>query len=274
MVDKKKIGLALAALALLLLLSGCFSNAWVITLKRDGSGTVTVDYRVNQEVMGMLSGEESQGAPPQSSADLIDVEAMQRLAARMGEGVRYVSAEPAAADSGFLGYKAVFAFDDISQLRLDPMAGTPSGDDDSAEPDDDSIPFSFAFDRGAAASTVTVYVEQSESDSEESESLEPAPQEGGMDNAAVGQMMKPFFESMAFSVTLVIDGDIKESSATYQDGKVVTLMDFDMGKIMGDDTLYTQVLESENLQDEEIQPLLEEAGIKIETREEVVIRFR
>ena len=63
---------------------------------------------------------------------MINREDLERTAARMGKGVRLVSAEPIKGDAGFEGTKAIFAFDDINQIQIsqDPnMSGGTSGRD-------------------------------------------------------------------------------------------------------------------------------------------------
>ena len=75
-------------------LTGCINSATVIKVKPDGSGTVEQTTLVNTGAMkAMMPGmtQPGQSTNPINEADL------KRVAARMGKGVRLVSAEPAKA---------------------------------------------------------------------------------------------------------------------------------------------------------------------------------
>jgi hypothetical protein len=62
------------------------------------------------------------GAEKHSAGTVINRDDLERTAARMGTGVRLVSAEKATGDPGFEGTKAIFAFDDINQVQISQAA--------------------------------------------------------------------------------------------------------------------------------------------------------
>ena len=262
----------LVPVALVMLLSGCFTNHWIISVKPDGSGTITMDFSMDQSVMGMMQGMAGDGgeAPPMTSQDMIDPDTMASMATAMGEGVRFVSADPLNPASGAVGYTALFEFDDISKVKINPMLGAPSGDEQDSS--DDEI-VSFKLDKGFRK-RLTIFMDQSdeESDSDEAD-YEDAEEQDPAEAAAMAGMMKPFLEGMGFSVKVQIDGRINKTDATYVDGNTVTLMDFDMGKILNDDELFGQVIASNSITDEEIREQLEAAGIRVEPSESVYIDF-
>ena len=51
----KKIKL-IALGALVLLLGSCFTNNWLVTVKPDGSGTINMNFSMDQSVIGMMQG--------------------------------------------------------------------------------------------------------------------------------------------------------------------------------------------------------------------------
>ncbi len=232
-----------------------------------------MDFTMDQSVMGMMQGMSGGGdAPAQTGADLIKPDDLNRLARAMGEGVRFVSAEPADKD-GNIGYKAIFAFDDISKVHIDPMLGAPSDGGESEEVKADDV-ISFAFKKGARPQ-LTIITDQSEedkeaSDMEEMETEAQSPEEA----AAMANMMKPFLGSMSFSVLVKIDGSIANTNASYVDGNIVTLMDFDMGKIIDNNDLFTKVMADNSMEDEAVRKELAKNGILIELQEKVTVDFR
>jgi len=202
--------------------------------------------------------------PPSSSEDLIDPEGMQELASAMGEGVRFVSATPDPDSSGSMGYTALFEYDDISKVRINPMLGAPSDEEESAEGD----AVTFGFSRGATP-RLTISLQQPEEEEEE-EMEEQSPEETAM----MASMMKPFLGGMAFSVAVKIDSGIRSTDASFVDGDTVTIMDFRMNKILDDEKLFSKVVTSSSVSDKSIQKDLAAAGVRVESKETVTVDFR
>ena len=256
----------------MLLLGSCFTNNWLITVKPDGSGTINMNFSMDQSVIGMMQGMTggSGDPPPQSSADLIDPAEMQEIAAAMGEGVSFVSASPVD-KSGSLGYNALFSFKDIRKVTIDPMLGAPS-DGEEKEKSDDVI--SFDFSKGSR-SKLTIITNQSEGENGTEEYADTEAEEQSPEEAAMmANMMKPFLSEMSFSVAVKVDGSISNTNASFVDGNTITVMDFDMGKILDNNDLFTKVVSNNSLSDKEIQKQLATAGIRIETQEKVTVDFR
>src|SRR6056297_805254 len=261
-------------------LAGCFSSLWTINLKSDGSGTIRMEYKMDKQVMSMAQGMGgSSTGIPNTSSELLEEESLDEMAAQMGPGVRLISAE-ALDDSGqFLGYTALFEFDDISTLKIDPMAEAPGGGEVDSETEE--LPFTFSFTRGSPSKLVILLDQEDDSDEDFDDEYDPEYDdsfgESGEEQEQTEQMvemMKPFFRSMAFGVEIIIEGNISSTNATHRDGNIITLINMDMGKIIDNDTLFTEVINSEDMQDEKMRAKLEEVGVQIEAQEEVFVHFR
>lgn len=262
-------------LGIVFLLAGCFGSSWIITLKSDGSGRIEMEYHLDGEIIAMMqSMGGGEGEMATTSAELIEQDSLNEMAAMMGEGVRLVSATPYPEGGSSIGYSAVFEFDDINGLRIDPMEGAPQPEE---EPGGEESPFTFQFKPGRTAELVILMDQDDEGDAgEDSEyddeaEFEEAP---AGDDDAMTEMMKPYFSSMSFLVKVVFEGNIQETNASYREGNSVTLLDMNMGKIIDNDELFKGVMDSGNKQDEEMTAALEAAGIRIETQERVSVKFR
>lgn len=279
----RKVTLLAFAAAVMTLLTGCFSTSWIIDLQQDGSGTLEMEYRIDTKVIEMMQsmGDAEDGNTPQSSADLIDREEMETLAANMGEGVRYVSAEPLPESGEFFGYRALFEFDDINTLGIDPMEGAPEqepgemggGPEENGE--EEPAPFTFSFTPGRTAELV-VMMAQDEEDETDADSADAGPESESdpQEDQAMAQMMKPYFRTMSFLVQVKVQGNIRETNASYRDGNTITLMDMDMAKIIDDQELFSKVVNSESMNDEQMLAKLEKAGVRIEQKERITVTFR
>ncbi len=231
-----------ATVALVASLStGCIRSATMINVKVDGSGTVEQTMLVNLGLMkGMLGGFGGfGGAQPGASGAPTD-EDLKRSAARMGEGVTFVSAQPLKSDDGFSGTKAVFAFTDISKLRIDQdpnLSGSATGG--ISTPPKDSNPVTFAFAKGSdGVATLTVSVKDNPKPAGS-----PTPPGGGpdMDNPQMLDMMRSMFKGFKVSIDVNVAGKILKTNADHVAGSQVTLLEMDMEKLLQDEAKLKEV---------------------------------
>ncbi len=235
---------------------------------------IEMEYRIDKQIIQMMQSMGGEGGEmPAGNEDFIDEEELQAIAASLGEGVRFVSVTPKPDSDTSFGYTAVFEFDDINTLTVDPMAGAPSGGEES-EDEGTETPFRFRFTPGRTAELVVMIDQDDETDEMPEEEPEMEMEPEGQDDEMMAEMMKPYFESMSFLVQVNIEGEIRETNAHFRDGNSIILMDMDMGKIIDNDELFKQVMNSDDMSDEEMASRLEEAGIRIESEEEVMVRFR
>jgi len=234
-----------------------------------------MEYRIDKQIIQMMQSMGGEGGEmPAGNEDFVDVEELEAIAASLGEGVRFVSVTPKPDSDTSFGYTAVFEFDDINTLTVDPMAGAPGSEENGD--DGTETPFRFRFTPGRTAELVVLIDQDEESEEmlEEEQEMESEMEPEGQDDEMMAEMMKPYFESMSFLVQVNIDGEIRETNAHFRDGNSIILMDMDMGKIIDNDELFKQVMNSDDMSDEEMAARLEEAGIRIESEEEVVVKFR
>jgi len=221
-----------ATLALVATLcTGCIRSATVINVKADGSGTVEQTMLVNLGLMkGMLGGLGGQSTPAPGALNEAD---LKRTAARMGEGVTYVSAEPVKSPDGFEGSKAIYAFTDVTKLRVDQdpnLSGSTTGG--ISTPPKDSNPVTFAFAKAGGVNTLTVSLK----DEPKADAKAPAPTGGpDMDNPQMMEMMKSMFKGFKVSIDVVVAGAIVKTNADHVSGSRVTLLEMDMETLLKDE---------------------------------------
>lgn len=213
------------------LCTGCIRSATVINVKADGSGTVEQTMLVNLGLMkGMLGGLGGQSTPAPGALNDAD---LKRTAARMGEGVTYVSAEPVKSPDGFEGSKAIYAFTDVTKLRVDQdpnLSGSTTGG--ISTPPKDSNPVTFAFDKAGGVNTLTVSLK----DEPKADAKTPAPTGGpDMDNPQMMEMMKSMFKGFKVSIDVVVAGAIVKTNADHVAGSRVTLLEMDMETLLKDE---------------------------------------
>ncbi len=221
------------------LCTGCIRSATVINVKADGSGTVEQTMLVNLGLMkGMLGG---MAGPQGQTPGVLNEADLKRTAARMGEGVTFVSAEPLKGDDGFEGTKALYAFTDVTKLRVDQdpnLSGSSTGG--VSTPPKDSNPVTFEFAKAGGVATLTVSLKDKPKAA--GGGTTPAPAGGpDMDNPQMLEMMRSMFKGFKVSIDVAVAGKILKTNADYVSGSRVTLLEMDMEKLMQDEAQLKKV---------------------------------
>jgi hypothetical protein len=252
------------------MVTACLNSTTLVKVKPDGSGTVEQTTLVNTAALkGMMGG----AAGKQAEGPTINREDLERTAARMGTGVKLVSAEKITGDNGFEGTKAIFAFDDINQIQIsqDPNIGGGTSGRLSSEPTADD-PVKFKLTRGAGTSTLTInYIDKPPTSSEKPY---PSPAGGDMPdltNPMIMNMMKTMFQGFKVNIALEVLGSIVKTNADYVSGSRITLLEMDVMELLSDEAKL-KALQSkiagggpDSLSLSQVRPLLKDIkGIKID----------
>jgi len=257
--------------AVSLALMGCFESIVLLRLNKDGSGTIEETVVISDafmELMNSFGGEESEG----EKDPINEVELLEKAAA-MGDGVRFVSAEPVETDRGS-GYRALYSFSDINEVRINQNPGEnvsppPMGGEEE-QPVEEWLRFDFT--QGPTATLEILYPRTEEFESEE----QSAEGEVDMDsNPEMMEMLRELYRDMHIGIAVVVDGRITETNASYVEDSTVTLMDVDFAKILQDEEKFKELLEANPATIEEMKQLVQDnPGIKVEIEESIRIRFR
>ena len=218
----RRLGLVLLVAALA---SGCLRSTTTITVKQDGSGTIDQEVGASAGALAMLrnfSGSNG-GQKPDADVKLFGPEQAQAAAAAMN--VRFVSGEPFKTAEGE-GYRAHFAFDDVTKLKFD-MVKTPG----PAAEKNATPPFGFGFTKGATSSVLTINMPEQQSGPGSLLNQLPGGGAQSQDNQQALAMLLPMLHGLYVDVTLNVDGRVIKTNAPYVAGSQVTLLQFDFDKV-------------------------------------------
>lgn len=252
--------------------SGCINSASLIRVKTDGSGTIEQTMLVNTAALKGLMAGMGGAAGKQPGSVLLNEADFKRAAERMG--VRPLSLTPVK-EGSFEGHKALYAFDDISKVRVDQdpqMSGATSGRFSSAPTN--SNPIRFSLTRQGDRSTLTISVDEKVA-AEATAKAQDAPSLDAVDPAMM-QMIKTMFEGFHVGIDLEVEGQIIETNADYVSGSRITLLEVDMGAVLADEeklkTLQSKLKPGASLS--ELRPYLKDIkGVKV-NHPTVTIEYR
>ncbi len=266
---------ATAALAVLTLaLSGCFQLHTLLRLNADGSGTIEETVLLQGFLAAMMQEADSTGT------GLIDLAHFQARADSLGEGVRFLRVD-SLEEGGSIGYRAVYAFDDINTVRYvsDEDALGTGAQNDEAGPKGIDTPLRFAYEPGAL--TILRERERAAADARPLDSTEVALK---ADSIRVqmeqgGAMARAFLEGARLAITVELPGPITETNARYAEDGTVTLADVDMASIIDlmiedpEAAARMQLAETDADRQAAFERLGAQPGFRVEPEDEVTVRF-
>lgn len=268
----KRIFLSLTSLLVALVLPGCLQSETTVHLNKDGSGTLVEQTTFGQQMSAMFAQMSAMGgefgADKDPLAAMFSEEKAKARAKSLGEGVTFEKSEPVS-NAGAKGARVSYRFADINKLKLAPGEGmkdlSPAGGEAPDSPKAKPIGFNYA----GGKLTVTM------PDQEKPEvpaGAEAAKQEMEQ-NPEMESMMKQMLGDMKVSIKLVVEPGIAETDATYRDGKTVTLMEMEMGKVLEKPDAFKKLQNADqNDPTAAMEALKGLDGVKMETKKVVTVK--
>lgn len=253
---KKAVALMGAMLALVGL-SSCLEMETVVSVKKDGSGTITENVKIGAQMAGMMAMGAEEGADPLD--EQFGEEALKENAKKYGEGVELLSSERGKDDSGKITVQAVYKFADVNKVKL--SFGGMMNDEESVEEEEDAPKLSMK------DGVLTIGV--------------PAPDGSDMgfgDEDMTDEqmaMMAPMMAGMKVSMIIKGENGIAETNATYHEGDSVTLFAMEMDEVLKNEGGLKAMKKLEVEGREEFGKAVKEVkGVDIESKETVTIKLK
>jgi hypothetical protein len=236
-----------------LVTTGCFQIATTITVAADGSGTIEQRQFVTAAGLAQL-GQVTMGGG--GRVDPLSEESARSAAARLGEGVTYISSTPLVEGAG-RGREITYAFTDINQVHVGfdaPVQGLAPGQTGRG------VAFAMStLDNGHALLRVTV--------------PQPLLAEGGSAIPPADQiaMARSFLAGARIAIALEPAGTIVHTSSPFVDGNRVTLLAIDFDQLFKDDVL-ARLRGAKNA--DELKAVIGTVpGLKLNLEPEITIEF-
>ena len=266
----KKTLRALFAVAVTIGLSACLEMKSVVTVNKDGTGTIEETALVGAQLKAMLGSMGAQGGagdagnPAAGLKDMVpDKAKAEERAKELGEGVTLKSHEEINTPDGKSGVKATYAFTDVRKLKYVPfnMKDKNSGKEQ---------PMTFTLE----GDTLTLINPE---DPEKAKKPVDKPKVPKEQLEAQMAMVKPMFAGMRMTIEVKGGSGIASSDASNLSGDTVTLLDLQIDKILDKPEIFTKFMESaENsmTQAQAAEMFKDVDGIKIEGKKVVKVQLK
>lgn len=215
---------------------GCISFTTVVKVKPDGSGTVTQTTVMGKEMVEMMKSLASMGDASKKgqAPEMFSEKDARSKAAKMGPGVSFVSNKPVKTATGE-GSEAVYAFKDISTLRLEEKPPSPGGASEaSASGEAQTFSFSKLPNGNAVLTVVSPRSKPKAGETakqEKADKREPNKMPTEQELAQARQVLKGLRMAMAVEVA----GTLVKTNSPYVEGNRVTLLEMDFEQLLGNE---------------------------------------
>ena len=263
---KRTVAAGLAALAMLG--AGCLESKMVVTVNKDGTGTIVSEDFMSPQMTGMMEQFSQMGASTNAGAKpdplAMFSDQIEKKGAELGGKAKLVKKEAKSNAAGWKGFALTYTFDDVTQVLL-PIGG---GDQEKDEKEN----FKVEFTPGNRAVLKLVPPPQAPAAPAAEEATPP-----GMD-AQMGAMMGPMLAGMRVSMEIRVNGSVVKSDAPNinADKKGVTIFDIPMDKLVGNPEAMKLLMNKKAPQTETMGKLaaMKLEGLKItDTSKPITIEF-
>lgn len=278
----KTLAKSVAVLLAVVSLAGCIDMKQVIKLKPDGSGTIEVTVLMSKMVLGQMKAmmsqmEKEMGGNKAGQQEMFKEEEAKQKAAKMGEGVTFVSFKKLETDRGE-GFVAVYAFKDITKVKVDqnPSDAMPSNmPSDGQQKTKEEIAFEFKKGK-VSLLTIKMPKDKAVNDKDDKTTKEDDKSSANEQEDAAGmEMAKQFFADMKITMIIEVQGKIVKTNATHVKNTQITLMEMDFGKLIQDAQKFKEYNKAKPKTLEESKKLMSQIpGMKIELNDVVKVEFK
>ena len=247
-------------------LAGCFQSSTVIHVKADGSGTIEQRTLLTETAMDQLRTLAILGGGNPDAADPTSEAQARSLAAAIGTGVTYVSSTPVKLEK-LQGRESLYAFSDITQVRVSEQPALPSGIKLPAAAGGSTPPISFALDRKPDGNVVLRIIVPRPAIFPTGPNGEPQPP--SLDQIT---MVKQLLAGARLTVAIEPDGRLVQTSSPFVDGNRVTLIDLDIDRAAADPDL-ARKLQTAATPEQAKAAINSIPGMKLTLDSEITIEF-
>ena len=245
----------------------CFQMTTVLKVNADGSGTIMHEMDYTKAALAQLKSFAALGGGRGGGADPLSEQQARDTTASIGPGVTYVSSTPVTTPMG-QGRNAIYAFTDVSQLRISTQPAAPGGiaiktQGFNTQPSaSESITFTMTREPSGNA---VLHIHVPEPNYLDFFGTPQAAQQIGM--------IRTMLAGARMLLAAEPNGTLVRTSSPFVEGQRVTLLDIDLDEVFKDETLLPRIQAAAATPVEAKAILLKAKGLKINLDTEITIEF-
>jgi hypothetical protein len=247
--------------------TACFQMTTVLKINGDGSGTINHQMVYTKAALAQLKQFAALGGGRGGGGDPLSEQVAKDTTASIGPGVTYVSSELVTTPMG-QGRNAIYAFTDVSQLRISSQPAAPAGVNiktagfNTQPSASESITFTMTHEANGNA---VLHIHVPEPNYLDFFGSPQATQQIGM--------IKTMLAGARVLLAAEPAGTLVRTSSPFVNGPRVTLLDIDLDTVLADETLLPRIQAVAATPAEAKAVLLKANGLKINLDPEITIEF-
>jgi hypothetical protein len=260
---------------LLFTMSGCLEISTIVSVKPDGTGTVSERMLMSKSSFSemVLTDGDKKG----QTGQIPDKALLEKKSQEMGEGVSFVSVRPVVTKTQ-AGYEALYAFRDINLLQVNssPDHGISADSTSGEQATKKKKQYVHFILKEGSPSRLSIVMNQEKEASLSGTPVAAKPQQDPEQLKMATSIMKQFLKGMRLFMAVDINGSILRTNATHRKEKRITLMDVDFDKLLANPKQFASFTAlGPDPSNEAMQKILNKIpGIKLETQKEVEVSFQ
>lgn len=268
--------------------TGCLRSYSLLTVNRDGSGTITDTVLFSPRLIQMMESFaeiDDVDSAETKGKDLWSDSTIQADAEKIGPGVTVAKVSPLTV-GGYKGYVATFQVADITKITMDKKRGADklasagvnneAGGESASTDTEDELSITFAYDKnGTLVINNPMGLDDTTSTADTTAEQSPDEMRQSLD------MMSGFMRGLRMRMRVAVNGTITQCNATtYKDG-TITLLEADFDKLLDaweqDPSLMSSMDDLKDGDMKEIQRVLSKyppGALVVELEPKITVKFK
>lgn len=240
--------------------AACIEAKRVVNVTANGSGTVVESTKLGEQAQSMDAAFSTMDSKPAAEKQAAKEANLKARAAKMGEGVRFVSVAKTADGAE----QVTYAFDDVNKLILDLSMSSPGSEEKPDATPKQPLRFSLA------GKKLTISLPESKVPADAAAAKEKTPEQMTQEMT----MMRGFLKGLKLKTTVEVPGTITTANVP-SSGSTATILAVDFDAVVADEANFKKFIDAaedpENFDAKKIQGV---KGISYPSGPEAVIQFK
>jgi hypothetical protein len=274
----KALKIVLAAALFLFLFHGCIEISTLVTVNKDGSGTLEETVMLSSEIIEMITELEKSFAEDTTDHQpfqFYNEEELKAQTSQFGEEVRYVSSQKISRERKE-GYVVMYEFRDLNELRINQNPNSRvhlESFDEEPSVEEEFITFSYI--KGQPNELrIQMPMEEMIGDTTEKEEKDSAFIEQEKDTTMMNDQLAAIFKDLKISLMVGVEGNIVRTNAEHVADSKITLLEIDFSKLLEDPEKLAEFRDADPQNLEEVKEIIKGIpGIKVDLNKMVTVQF-
>jgi hypothetical protein len=267
----------LAAVLFMTLIPGCIEVSTLITIQKDGSGTIEETVLLSREIIEMITELEKAFAEDTleyKPFEFYNEEDLKSQTAQFGDEVMFISSKKISRENKE-GYLVMYEFRDLNKVRINQNPNSRvrlESFEDEPEVQEEFITFSFISGQPSEI-RIQMPAEEMLEDTNSIQLQYNYEEDIPRDTAQINEQLSRIFRDLRISLGVEFEGNIIRTNAEYLENSRITLLDIDFSKLIENPAKLKEFQEADPQNFEQVKSIIKGLpGIKVDLNKIITVQ--